>query len=803
MRRWLLALLLLLSTPLSATVESGLWYDRTREGHGLDLHRFGEVFFGTFYTFDQTGKVQWLWIQTSDSPAPQSTLGRYTRGSNGVVSGREVGEIRFTPVTACPDGFAREGARALVRLDFVLDGRAATWCIEPLLPPAPPAMAVTNGAWYAPDDSGWGLMSHAYALPDGSTQAFRILYFHDQAGQPRWAYSYASGPALEQDAVFYTPYVECTDCPTSLILTTRIGSGRIRLSQPLVDADGTRNHIEVNVAIDGEPPFVKSKALGILSTPLRVPAAAATSEGPVAGSMLAEGIERFVNIPYVQPPTGPLRWRAPQALAPSVSVRTAREPGALCPQPEAGLGAQDEDCLQLNVWRPAAPGPHPVMVWIHGGGHTQGSAVQVQDGALFYDGTPFASRGVVFVSINYRLGLLGYLAQRDFVAEAPDFTQAGNYGLLDQIAALRWVQRNIASFGGDPTTVTIFGESAGGVSTCALMAAPAARAVPAGDRPKRQLPVEPALTRHRAGTGRPRDQRHWLRQRGGQARLPAQPQPGPVDGRGAAGDRPGRHERWREFWPDARRRRADRGARARHRQWHGRAGAAADRRDRRRNHHPGPGEHAPGDRRRLRGGHPGALPGYRRTDPAAVPGRRLPKPSTRLPGPARRRTVHLRCAPSCQRPGQPRHPHLPLCADRDAAAARRGRAGVLPWPRRGAAVRAGRASGRVPAGRAHAARLGGVRQRCDAGQRRGPALAVVPGRIPTIAGTEWRAQQQPRRLSPRRLQFLGSLPVSLSRTCPADHIRRRMVASPTSHLPPRCADSAPSRLAPEPPAGPS
>ncbi len=475
MRRWLLALLLLLSTPLSATVESGLWYDRTREGHGLDLHRFGEVFFGTFYTFDQTGKVQWLWIQTSDSPAPQSTLGRYTRGSNGVVSGREVGEIRFTPVTACPDGFAREGARALVRLDFVLDGRAATWCIEPLLPPAPPAMAVTNGAWYAPDDSGWGLMSHAYALPDGSTQAFRILYFHDQAGQPRWAYSYASGPALEQDAVFYTPYVECTDCPTSLILTTRIGSGRIRLSQPLVDADGTRNHIEVNVAIDGEPPFVKSKALGILSTPLRVPAAAATSEGPVAGSMLAEGIERFVNIPYVQPPTGPLRWRAPQALAPSVSVRTAREPGALCPQPEAGLGAQDEDCLQLNVWRPAAPGPHPVMVWIHGGGHTQGSAVQVQDGALFYDGTPFASRGVVFVSINYRLGLLGYLAQRDFVAEAPDFTQAGNYGLLDQIAALRWVQRNIASFGGDPTTVTIFGESAGGVSTCALMAAPAAR----------------------------------------------------------------------------------------------------------------------------------------------------------------------------------------------------------------------------------------------------------------------------------------------------------------------------------------
>lgn len=475
MRRWLLALLLLLSAPLSAAVESGLWYDRTREGHGLDLHRFGDVFFGTFYTFDQTGKVQWLWIQTTDGPAPRSTLGRFTRGSNGVVSGREVGEIRFTPVTACPDGFAREGARALVRLDFVLDGRAATWCIEPLLPPSPPAMAVTNGAWYAPDDSGWGLMSHAYALPDGSTQAFRILYFHDQSGQPRWAYSYASGLQLEQEAVFYTPYVECTDCPISLILTTRIGNGRIRLSEPLVAADAARNRIEVSVAIDGEPPFVKSKALGILSTPARIPGGAATSEGPLAGSVLTSGIERFLDVPFAQPPVGALRWRAPQAPALRSSVRTARTAGVLCPQPEAGQGPQNEDCLQLNIWRPATPGPHPVMLWIHGGGNTQGSAVQLQDGALFYDGTPFASRDVVYVSINYRLGLLGYLAQRDFVGEAPDQPQAGNYGLLDQMAALRWVQRNIASFGGDPTRITIFGESAGGVNTCALMAAPAAR----------------------------------------------------------------------------------------------------------------------------------------------------------------------------------------------------------------------------------------------------------------------------------------------------------------------------------------
>ena len=140
----------------------------------------------------------------------------------------------------------------------------------------------------------------------------------------------------------------------------------------------------------------------------------------LAGSVLASGIERFLDVPFAQPPTGALRWRAPQAPALRSSVRTARTAGVLCPQPEAGQGPQNEDCLQLNIWRPATPGPHPVMLWIHGGGNTQGSAVQVQDGALFYDGTPFASRGVVYVSINYRLGLLGYLAQRDFVGEAPD-----------------------------------------------------------------------------------------------------------------------------------------------------------------------------------------------------------------------------------------------------------------------------------------------------------------------------------------------------------------------------------------------
>ena len=134
----------------------------------------------------------------------------------------------------------------------------------------------------------------------------------------------------------------------------------------------------------------------------------------------------------------------------------------------------DEDCLQLNVWRPATPGPHPVMVWIHGGGLTQGSAVQLQNGVLLYDGAVYARRDVVFVSINYRLGPLGFLAQRDLLGEAPDHPRSGNYGLLDQVAALAWVRANIAAFGGDPQRVTVYGESAGGVSSCALLATPAA-----------------------------------------------------------------------------------------------------------------------------------------------------------------------------------------------------------------------------------------------------------------------------------------------------------------------------------------
>ncbi|HRA38000.1 MAG TPA: carboxylesterase family protein [Pseudomonadota bacterium] len=481
MRRGLLVyLLLLLATgAASARVESGLWYDRAHDGHGLDLHRGSGQLFGAFYTFDERNAVQWLWLQAADADAPASALTRYRRTPAG-VAGTVAGQIRLTPVAACPDGQPRPGARALLRMDFTLDGRDASWCVEPLLPLPPDPHALLSGAWYDPADPGWGVMSHYFRGGDGASRVFRTVYFHDSAGAPRWAFAQDTVDGLRQAQTYYTPYVECIDCAIAPILTTPIGSGTTRLTQPLAQADAARNRIELALRFDSGAPFARNTALALISEPLRVAGAAATAQGPLAGSVIDGGIESFVAIPYVAPPLGALRWRAPQAPALRERLLEARAIGPGCPQP-AGQGffsgaaaRHDEDCLQLNVWRPATPGPHPVMVWIHGGGLTQGSAVQLQNGVLLYDGAVYARRDVVFVSINYRLGPLGFLAQRDLRGEAPDHPQSGNYGLLDQVAALAWVRANIAAFGGDPQRVTVYGESAGGVSSCALLATPAA-----------------------------------------------------------------------------------------------------------------------------------------------------------------------------------------------------------------------------------------------------------------------------------------------------------------------------------------
>ena len=183
----------------------------------------------------------------------------------------------------------------------------------------------------------------------------------------------------------------------------------------------------------------------------------------------------YKGIPFAAPPVGDLRWRAPAPVGNWQGVRNATEYGGACPQAPTlatmtgeTMPVMTEDCLYLNVYSAAQPGDErPVMVWIHGGGLTLGWAYQGM-----YEGTALASRDVVLVSINYRLGALGFLAHPELTAESG---RSGNYGLLDQIKALEWVRDNIGSFGGDPDNVTIFGESAGGTSVNALVASPLAK----------------------------------------------------------------------------------------------------------------------------------------------------------------------------------------------------------------------------------------------------------------------------------------------------------------------------------------
>lgn len=202
-------------------------------------------------------------------------------------------------------------------------------------------------------------------------------------------------------------------------------------------------------------------------------------DGALSGGS-SEGVASFKNIPYAAPPVGPLRWRPPQPVTPWTGVRDATALGPICEQiynpKDTGVGPlpMSEDCLQLNVWSPdvaARKGKAPVMVWIHGGGHVNGSGT-----AALYDGTNLAKQGVVVVTLNYRLGRLGFFAHPALDAEHPDELK-GSYGLMDTIAALKWVKANIAKFGGDPGNVTVFGESAGGISVTYLMISPMAKSL--------------------------------------------------------------------------------------------------------------------------------------------------------------------------------------------------------------------------------------------------------------------------------------------------------------------------------------
>lgn len=191
-----------------------------------------------------------------------------------------------------------------------------------------------------------------------------------------------------------------------------------------------------------------------------------------------DGVWRFLGVPYAASPAGSRRWRPPAPAEPWDGVRDATAPGPMAPQVPSAPGmslpgdpvAQDEDCLHLSVWTPALDDRRrPVMVWMHGGGFTGGTA-----GSVLYDGTWLAGHGdVVVVTVNSRLGALGFLAHRA-LAVGPDGVWA-NWGLLDQVAALRWIRDHAGAFGGDPGRVTVFGESAGGMSVCALLAMDAAR----------------------------------------------------------------------------------------------------------------------------------------------------------------------------------------------------------------------------------------------------------------------------------------------------------------------------------------
>jgi len=193
-----------------------------------------------------------------------------------------------------------------------------------------------------------------------------------------------------------------------------------------------------------------------------------TDSGWVAG--YGTNIHVYKGIPYAAPPTGDLRWKPPQPPKAWKGILMANHYPNMCPQMPLIPGPQGEDCLGLNVWTPAhsASDKLPVMVWIHGGGFQIGASSQSA-----YDGEPLTSQGVVLVSINYRLGVFGFLAHPGLNQESPRGV-SGNYGLLDMVAALEWVHRNIAAFGGDPGNVTIFGESAGGTAVCLLMVVPQA-----------------------------------------------------------------------------------------------------------------------------------------------------------------------------------------------------------------------------------------------------------------------------------------------------------------------------------------
>lgn len=225
-------------------------------------------------------------------------------------------------------------------------------------------------------------------------------------------------------------------------------------------------------------PLSLALALSVSLAPMAMAQTAAGPRVTIDNGQLAgtseQGTQVYRGIPFAAAPQGPLRWKAPELPANWTGVRDASKFGAACMQTERDefwtrVGPKSEDCLFLNVWRPAKPGKYPVLFFIHGGSFVFGGA-----SVPLYDGAALANRGAVIVTINYRMGRFGFFAHPALTQEDPN-GQLGNFGIMDQIAALKWVQRNIAKFGGDAKNVTIFGESAGAGSVQILVGSPAAK----------------------------------------------------------------------------------------------------------------------------------------------------------------------------------------------------------------------------------------------------------------------------------------------------------------------------------------
>jgi para-nitrobenzyl esterase len=228
------------------------------------------------------------------------------------------------------------------------------------------------------------------------------------------------------------------------------------------------------VALLVAPPGTGAATQPVRSDPVVV------ESGNLAGTQLSSGVRAYLGVPFAAPPVHELRWRPPQPLPAWHGTYHADRPAPECIQTLRahdinhyfGEEATSEDCLYLNIWAPphdASAPPAPVVVWIYGGGFTIGSASMAN-----YSGERLAMKGVVYVALAYRVGALGFLAHPQLSAESPRHV-SGNYGFLDQIAALQWIQRNIARLGGDPDNVTIMGQSAGSASVCILQASPLSR----------------------------------------------------------------------------------------------------------------------------------------------------------------------------------------------------------------------------------------------------------------------------------------------------------------------------------------